>query len=62
MLLVSEDGVVSEDDAEDGGFRSEEWRMVVSLEFCQEKDSEVRLWVWSIVAEQWWCFSGGWSW
>ena len=43
MLLVSEDGVVGEDNAEDGGFRWGEWRMVVSPEFCQEKDSEVRL-------------------
>ena len=43
VLLVSEDGVVSKDYAEDGGFRWKEWRMVVSLEFCQEKDSEVRL-------------------
>ena len=58
MLLVSEDGGVGEDYAEDGGFRWKEWSMVLSLKFCKEKDSGVRFWIRSFVAERWWCFSG----
>ena len=56
---MSEDGGVGEDYAEDGGFRWKEWSMVLSLKFCKEKDSGVRFWIRSFVAERWWCFSGG---